>query len=220
MVEFLDFMHTQQTNKLMQDIPPLPQHDTTRSLRVMKNVLVWLLSAIAVPIGFFVGYSDKIKGDSNDDIAEFDASLRGYVRAAKLANFQKLESVEYYSKNIPTLVGLRKEAARLERAQYNLHYDNQYYARAKINQTFAEYNFAQSSNEQDLRVHSDEALSALEQEWIKKNTGEALLTGLGVAAMSGIGTWIAVWLLAFVFVLIWWFMMDRLRDISRAIKGK
>jgi Na+/proline symporter len=38
--------------------------------------------------------------------------------------------------------------------------------------------------------------------------------------MSGIGTWIAVWLLAFGFVLIWWFMMDRLRDISRAIKGK
>jgi hypothetical protein len=213
-------MHTQQTKKIMQEIPTLTQHDTTRSLRVMKNVLVWVLSAIALPVGFIGGYSDKIKGDSNADIAEFDASLRDYVRAAKIANCQKLEGVENYSEDIPTRVGLRKEATRLERVLDNLHYENTDYARAKINQTFAEYNFAQSSNEKDLRVHSDEALSALERKWIKKNTGEALLYGLGVAAISGIGTWIATWLLSLGFVLIWWFMMDRLRDISRAIKGK
>jgi hypothetical protein len=186
----------------------------------MKNVLVWLLSAIALPIGFFSGYSDKLKGDTNDDIAEFDASLNGYVRAAKLANCKKLERVEYSSQDIPALVGLRKEATRLELAKGNLDDDNEDYARAKINQTFAEYNFSQSSNEQDLRVHSDEALDALERKWIKKNTGESILYGLGIAAMSGIGTWIAIWLLAFGFVLIWWFMMDRLRDISRAVKGK
>lgn len=204
----------------MQEIPRLTQHDTTRSLRVMKNVLVWVLSAVALPVGFIGGYSDKIKGDSNADIAEFDASLRDYVRAAKLANCEKLEGVENYSEDIPTRLGIRKEAARLERILENLYYENTDYARAKINQTFAEYNFSQSLNENDLRVHSDEALSALERKWIKKNTGEALLYGLGIAAVSGIGTWIATWLLALGFVLIWWFMMDRLRDISRAIKGK
>jgi hypothetical protein len=203
----------------MQDIPPLPQHDTTRSLRVMKNVLVWFLSAIALAIGFFHGYSDNIKGDSKASIAEFDASLRDYVRAAKLANCRRLEGVGDYSSIIPNPVGLREEGERLERVMENLYYYNELYARANINQTFAEYNFAQSSNEKDLRVHSDEALSALEKKWIKKNTGEALLIGLGFASMAGICTWIVVWLLTLAFVLIWWFIMDRLRDISRALKG-
>ena len=203
----------------MQDIPPLPQHDTTRSLRVMKNCLVWILSAIALPIGFFNGYSDNIKGDSKATIAEFDASLRDYIRAAKLANCRKLECVEDYSSNIRNPVVLRKEEERLERVMDILYYDNEPYARAKINQTFAEYNFAQSLNEKDLRVHSDVALSALEKKWITKNTGEALLIGLGFASMAGICTWIVVWLLTLAFVLIWWFMMDRLRDISRALKG-
>lgn len=186
----------------------------------MKNVLVWLLSAIALPVGFFMGYGDTIRGDSDTEIAEFDASLRDYIRSAKIASCQKIEGVDYYSAKIPTQVGLRKQAARLERALSDLEYDNENHAKAMINQTVAEYNFEQSSNDQNLRVHTEEALNALESEWIKKNTGKALLTGLGLAVISGIGTWIATWLLVFGFVLIWWFMMDRLRDISRAIKGK
>ena len=206
----------------MHELPQLPQHDTARSWRVMKNVLVWLLSAIALPVGFISGYSNTIRGDSNTEIAEFDASLRDYIRSAKLAKCQKIDGVvvEYYSFRITKQAGLMKEAARLERAVDNLHYQNEDHAKAMINQTVAEYNFEQSSNDQNLRVHSEEALNALESEWIKKNTGEALLTGLGVAVISGIGTWIATWLIVFAFVLIWWFMMDRLRDISRAIKGK
>ena len=202
--------------------PPLPRHDTTRSWRVVKNVLVWLLSATAALVGFFAAYSDKLRGDSDAEIAEFEASLRDYVRAATQAGNSRISGVDFerYFIDIPAQAGLKEQTARLKRAVHSLSYQNTDRAIATINQAVAEYNFAQSSDEADLRVHSDASLSALKRDWEKKNTSEALFRGLWVAALSSIGAWIVTWLLVFGLALIWWFMMDRLRDISRAIKGQ
>jgi hypothetical protein len=201
--------------------PPLPRHDTTRSWRVVKSVLVWLLSAITAIVGFFAAYSDRITGNSDAEIAEFETSLRDYIRAATQARHSRISGVEFelYFIEMPARGGLEEQAARLERAVRSLSYGNQDRAKATINQTVAEYNYARSSSQADLRVHSDTSLRALKHDWQKKNTTEALFRGLWVAALSFIGAWIVAWLLVVGLALIWWFMMDRLRDISRAIRG-
>lgn len=201
--------------------PPLPRHDTTRSWRVVKSVLVWLVSAIAAVVGFLAAYSDRIRGDSDADIAEFETSLRDYIRAATQAGDSRISGVDFerYYIEIPARAGLEEQSARLERAVRTLSYQNTDRAKATINQTVAEYNFAQSSSQADLRVHSDKSLLALKHDWQKKNTSEALFRGLWVAALSGVVAWIVTWILVVGLALVWWFMMDRLRDISRAIKG-
>ena len=203
------------------ETPPANRHDTSHSWRVAKAILVWLLSGLASLIGFSVAYSNASKGDSDTKLAEFEASLKNYIRAAAKAGDSKIQGVDYerYNIEISSRPYLEEDASRLSRSTNDLSYQNADRAKAVINQTVAEYNFAQSANPVDLRVHSDLSLKALKRDWVRINTFDAVLKGLGIAAVAGGVTWIVAWLMVVGLALIWWFLMDRLRDIARAIKG-
>jgi hypothetical protein len=42
--------------------------------------------------------------------------------------------------------------------------------------------------------------------------------GLGI--LAGVGGWICAWLLIVAIAFVWWFILDRIREIARAIKGQ
>lgn len=194
-----------------------PPHRSGR----IAAILIWILSAVMAVTGFFFGYSHFITGDSNADISEFEASLKDYMRAATQAGYPRIPGVSFILNiKIPELVGLDEQSARLEQAVRSLrHYKNENRAEAMINQAVAEYNFAQSSNQEDLQVHSKSELLAIKRGWQHKNTAEAIFRGLWIGAVWGIVTLVVTSILFIVLALVWFFMMDRLRDISRAIRG-
>jgi hypothetical protein len=222
------------------------RQDTTQSGRLVRDVLVWVLSIAAAVVGFCCAYDNKIRGDSDAEIAEFDASLRAYIRSAtqsKLPHhlrhmdsllrvpelgstrnmFDDLLPTEHG--HVPDLAGWKEQTARLQHSIYGLSRQNQDYAKIRFNQAVSEYNTAHGLKGfvgPDKAVDSPGMFEDLlpSPDWVKKNTFEALFKGFWVAALSGIGAWIATWLLGLGVALFWWFMMDRLRDISRAIKGQ
>ena len=119
---------------IIRETPPAPRHDTSHSWRVAKAVLVWLLSGVASLIGFFVAYSDASKGDSDTKLAEFEASLKNYIRAASQAGDFKISGVDYasYYIKIPARPDLEEDASRLSRSTNVLSYQNTDRAKAKI----------------------------------------------------------------------------------------
>ena len=49
---------------------------------------------------------------------------------------------------------------------------------------------------------------------------KAIMKAFAVGAASAIVVWVVAWLVVVCAALVWWFFIDRLRDISRAIKGQ
>jgi len=199
----------------------IPQQDTTRSWRVVHKVVIWGCSGITAILGFVASYSKASRGDSDERLAEFEASLKEYLRAATQAGCYRVSGVDFacYYVEIPATADLADQGTRLAGAVNALSYENKDRAKATLNQAVAEYNFSRTSDYADVRVHSDASLRALNRDWEKKNTTQATMKGLMVAAISGAAAWVVAWLLVVGLALLWWFMMDRLRDISRAIKG-
>jgi hypothetical protein len=194
------------------DEPP-QSHDTSRSWRVMKHVLVWLISIISLAIGFGEGYENKRIGDSETRIGEVEDALRDYVRAADKTGRTSLSLYLEHESSF-------RAEARLYSAKWNLEdSENHRHATAFIRQAIAKYNFSKSSDEKDLRIHSYDELKDLERPWIVSNTFESVIKGIWFGVLCGVGGWITTWLLLVGLALLWWFLMDRLRDISRAIRG-
>jgi hypothetical protein len=202
--------------------PSLSRHDTRQSWRVMKNVLILFLSAIAAVLGFFEAFNDASMGDSDAQISTFEAKLNDFIRSATQEGVLKIYGVDFDKsyKRIPTQAGLNEEIARLEDAVNRLVYANQDHAWATVNQAVAEYNFAHSSDKADLKKQSDVSHIALVHEWVRKNALNAVLRGVATGVISGIVTGAISWILLVGLALVWWFLIDRVRDLSRAIKGQ
>ena len=192
-------------------------------------VVVWLCSGVAAVIGFFLTYSDTLKGDSVSKLTEFEASLNDYIREAgrpktvhglQLGSPLNLGTIDFdkdYER--PSFsFGAEEEEARLVRAVRTLSYHNREIAKAKVTQAIAEYDFAHSSDRAVLRVHSDASLKDLKRDWVRHNTFQAVMKAVGIAAAAAVGAWIMAWLIVVAAALLWWFCIDRLRDISRAVK--
>ena len=198
------------------EMPRKPQRDTRRSWRVMRSAVVWLCSGASALLGFGVSYSDA-PGNSKGEIAEFESSLTGYINANNAANYPPLTfyGFEYAlvgskpvadGKGHPATADLIAAEARCASAFKSLSGQNQNHARLLF----------KDDPERDDTLYP--AFAAAEfKEWA--TTSQAMLKSLGVAAVAAIGTWLVVWLLVVALALVWWFLIDRLRDIARAVRG-
>ena len=205
------------------------QHDSALSWKIAQRVVICLFAGLAALIGFNLKYSESPesrKGDPDDKIAEFQSSLSDYVRTAKQTQCQRINGVGENKVSISSSLSeleqsrLSNESDRLSRAFSDLSGDNSRIADAKMKQTFAEFNFSVSGNPEDLKVHSDESLRELKRAWVIKDTKSLFINGIRSAAILATCTAIAVWLLMIALKLIWWFLMERLRDIATALKGR
>jgi len=190
------------------EIPGKPQHDTRRSWRVMRSAVALLCAVVAAFAGYIV--SNDPPGNSKTEIAEFESSLTAYINADPYAglgmpvlpqgicpNFELLlKGSHFYSladeKGQATGKHYDQIETRLVAAFNNLSERNQY--------------FAQQLLEKD---------STAKVEW---TIAPNVLKRLGIAAVSAIGAWLAAWLLIVALALVWWFFIDRLRDIAGAVK--
>lgn len=47
-----------------------------------------------------------------------------------------------------------------------------------------------------------------------------ILQGIGLGLLAGIGGWVGAWLLILIVAFIWWFILDRIREFARAVRGR
>src|SRR5437879_9451671 len=79
---------------IVQETTERPGHDTRRSWRVMRKVIVWLCSGAAAIFGLLATYPGFETGDSEAKIAEFESSLRNYLNAADAAGYSQLSGLD------------------------------------------------------------------------------------------------------------------------------
>jgi len=203
-------------------IPYSRNTDTRRSWRVGRSILVWLTSFVAAIIGFFATYSEAAKGDTIDSLARFEGKLKNYIRSAVQNGEVKIRGVgsDSYYVTIDSTRNLKESALQLSNAVNDLSYQNRSRAVAVINQAVAEYNYSRSGDDSDLKVHTDKSLDAIERGWVTVDTFSSIIKALGIAVLSGAAGWITMWMFVCGTALLWWFLMDRIHDISRAIRGQ
>jgi hypothetical protein len=219
------------------EIPQKPRSDTRRSWRAMRSVVVWLCSAAAGVVGFVTSNAEYGLGDSQAKITEFESSLTDCINAASQANFSKLGLVFNTSGFDPILAGatlvsdenghpatadLIAAFKRLVGAFNGLNYTNRNCANRVLNQADAIYNHKHGSESDQY----DSVSSLVPWEDVASTVGwqiidpsQILMKCLGIAAASAVVAWIVAWLFVTGVALVWWFLIDRLRDIARAVRG-
>jgi hypothetical protein len=58
------------------------------------------------------------------------------------------------------------------------------------------------------------------QKTVGLSTTTIIFQALGLGILAGIGGWIGAWLLIVSIAFVWWFILDRIREFTRAIKGQ
>lgn len=203
------------------EIPQKARHDTRRSWWMMRSVVVWLSTIIAAIFGFWGSYTFFGPGNSQAQISEFESSLTDYINAATRSQFVISENefddtLQVQLSATDTVLAdtfghkatpeLQESSKRLARAFLALSYVNREGAKKKFRQAVAGY----------ATLPGDDQAKA--NDWVISS--RLVTKSLGIAAVSALGAWIAAWLLVVGLALIWWFLTDRLRDISRAVRGE
>ena len=193
--------------------------DTSRSWRALKKLFPLCVATIFALVFFLDRYSSLTGGlASPSEVAVFDGQLKEFIREAdgrKIASLS-LPSGYYFSTSAP--IGMKEEAKRLESATQELGYDNQDMAKAIVKLAFDEYN---SRNGSPRLEFTSEELDHLANRgaWKTRDTLSSIFSVLGSSIFVFICTYLSCYLLVILIAFSWWFLMDRLRDISKAIRG-
>ena len=208
--------------------PQEPRHDTRRSGRLMRNVIVWLCSGTAAVIGFLAASSFyERKGDSVDKIEIFESSLAEYIHAAALSRYpsiseQEISRVVYGPNQVGLDEDLCAEKRQFWRSFNRLSDVNRLPAKLKIYEAVERYN---ATHRPDSVVPNSDvpapmaSTDAGDVHWIILNPSQILMKCLSNAAVSAVGGWIVAWCLLACVTFVWWFVLDRLREIACAVKG-
>jgi hypothetical protein len=194
------------------EIPRMPQRDTRRSWRVMRRTMALLCAGVAAIAGY-MGSDDP--GNSKAEIAEFKSSVAGYINSIQLSandpytgvalngpspgspDFELILNGSPMPAPVVWNADVSAAAARLAAAFKSLNERNQYFAQ-----------------------HDDNGKPDTTHPMHRLVITPSLTKRLGIAAVAAIGTWLAVWLLVVAIAFVWWFFIDRLRDIAGAVKGE
>jgi hypothetical protein len=178
----------------------------------MRSAVVWLCAGVAAFAGY-MGSDDP--GDSKAEIAEFKSSVAGYTNSIQSSandpfagvalngpppgspDFELILNGSPMPAPVVLDANVSAAAARLAAAFKSLNERNQY---------FAQYD---DDGKQDT-IHSMHRLVIT----------PSVMKRLGVAAIAAIAAWLAAWLLVVALALVWWFFIDRLRDIAGAVRGE
>jgi hypothetical protein len=193
--------------------------DTSRSWRVLKNLFPLFMAGLVAIVVFFNQYYALTSGlASSSAVAAFEKCLRDLIREANSKNTILPQPSDGYSWSITPPNGMVKEVKELEDAVRGLGYDNKDLAEAAVKYAFDEYNAGKGSKRQEYTL---EELMLLENRgaWKTYDSMQVILSALGTSIVWLACTFIVCWLLVIILAFIWWFLLDRLRDISKAIRG-
>ena len=200
-------------SQLSSDHPPIRSaRDTTQSWRVLKNLLPISLALLASLITFAVWLSESYYGwyDQPSQVANFKTCLKEYVTEVNRLNIF-LPPPSGSVSSIDSAPGIEEQARRLENSIDSLSWSNEEKARAEVKLAiFQKYGVEFTSTE----------LDDIEKNWMMLSTFERLFKALQYAAIAFASTFVVAWLIVVSGAFCWWFLMDRLRDISRALKGQ
>jgi len=186
---------------------------------VLKKLFPLFVATISALFFFLDRYSSVTAGlASPSGIAAFDRQLKEFIREADRRKIASLSepSDNYFSITAP--IGMRGETDRLNSATQELGYKNQDKAKAIIKFTFDEYN---SRKGLTRLKYTPEELDQLDNRgaWKTREFLSSIFSVLGGAFFVFICTYLSCYLIVILIAFSWWFLMDRLRDISRAIRG-
>lgn len=199
-------------SQLSSDHPPIHSaRDTTQSWRVLKNILPMSLALLASLITFVVWFSGSYSEyDQPSQVANFKTCLNEYIMEVNRLNIF-IPPPSGPVSTIDSAPGIEEQARRLENSIDSLSWRNKYKARAEFKlSVFKKYGVEFTTTE----------LDDIEKNWMMLSTWERLLKALQYTAIAFASTFVVAWLSVVLGAFFWWFLMDRLRDISRALKGQ
>jgi hypothetical protein len=199
-------------SQLSSDHPPIRSaRDTAQSWRVLKNLLPMSMALLASLITFAVWFSESYEDyDQPSQVANFKTYLKEYVTEVNRLNIF-LSPPSRSVSSIDSAPGIEEQARRLENSIDSLSWRNKEKARAEFKlAVFQKYGVEFTSTE----------LDDIEKNWMILSTWERLLKALQYTSIAFASTFVVAWLSVVLGAFLWWFLMDRLRDISRAVKGQ
>lgn len=194
------------------DHPPTRNgRDTTQSWHVLKNLLpisaALLASLITFAVWFLNSYSEY---DQPSKVENFKTSLNEYVMEVNRLNIFIPPTSDSFL-TIDSASGIEEQARRLENSIDSLCWSNKDKARAEYKlAVFQKYGVEFTSAE----------LDDIDGNWMMLSNLDRLLKALQYTAIAFSSTFVVVWLSVVSGAFCWWFLMDRVRDISRAVKGQ
>jgi hypothetical protein len=195
-------------------LPPPNTTDTTRSWRVLKNLFPLGLSALVGLLAFWFSFTDNQgKGDTASVISNFETCLNDYVREAARLNITLPLPQSYVSEKIKKAPGLEKQSQRLDDSLDSF---NNYKNEKKA---VAELKLAISKNYKGVEFTTEE-LDQMESPWVKYSGWARTFRSLKISAFAGVSAYAGAWMLVVASAFCWYFLLDRLRDISQAVKGR
>jgi hypothetical protein len=193
-------------------------HDTSRSWRLLKRFFPLGLGLLVGGIIFYNSFFDHYGTDPDSKISAFEASLKNYIRSAASQNLI-LSPPSSYGFNLDAPSGLRGELQLLMDSANSLKYDgNRELAKVKAKFAIDEYNAERGMRRLE---YTSQELDILEQPdgWKRTNYLTLLFESLKISIISFVCTFVIAYILVIIFAFSWWFFMDRLKDISKAIRG-
>lgn len=192
--------------------------DTSQSWRLLKRFFPLGLALLVGGIFFYERFFESSGADPASYISSFESNLKTYIREASRQNLI-LTPPESYSFDMDAPRELRNELRLLKDSWDRLrNYDNRNLARLKVKYSIDQYNIQKGLS--PLQFTSEE-LDLLDQPdgWRRLNYFNHLVESLKHTLLAFICTFIVAYILVIVFAFCWWFFIDRLRDISKAIRG-
>jgi hypothetical protein len=192
--------------------------DTSRSWRLLKRFLPLGLGLLVGGITFYVSFFENPGADPASKISSFESNLKTYIREAARQNLI-LTPPESYGFDMVAPRELRDELRVLKDSWDRFRdYDNRNLARLKVKYSVDKYN-----TEKGLSplMYTSEELDLLEQPdgWQRLSYFHLLVESLKNTIIAFVCTFAVAYILVIVFAFCWWFFIDRLRDISKAIRG-
>ena len=193
-------------------------HDTSRSWRFLKRFFPLGLALLIGGAVFYSNFFESYGTDPESKISSFEASLKNYIRAAASQNLL-LSPPDSSGFDFDAPDALRREFRALKDSAENLSYHgNENLAKVKTKVAIDEYNAARGLRRLEY-TSSELDLLAQPDAWKRTNYLNLLVDSLKNSCLAFICTFAVAYILVIVFAFCWWFFIDRLRDISKAIRG-
>jgi hypothetical protein len=203
---------------ILHERPAERYHDTSRSWRLLKRFLPLGLSFLAGGLAFYISFFESSSADPASNISSFESNLKAYIREAARQNLI-LSPPESSSFDMDAPRELRGELRLLKESMIKLEdYDNRELARLKVKYSVDQYNIQKGLSP---LMYASEELDLLEKPdgWRRLNYFHLLVESLKNTIIAFVCTFLIAYILVIIFAFCWWFFIDRLRDVSKAIRG-
>jgi hypothetical protein len=194
-----------------------PRRSTRRSWKIFQLAIAGLLSLLVVALILGERWGETFGGATEASIAEFEQAMNEYFEAAKSRELTQITMQSYdHLKADPSggIVerdkGTYDARERVRKLAGAMNYSNWQKANAQFALRVYVYNGAK-------RIPADVVTNGMPDEgepWVMRNIPAGIWLAVKTAAIAFVVTWVLLKLCE----LLWWFLMDRLRDISNAVR--